>query len=64
MSTSFGRRLKDILGARPRPTERLAIPAALGASDAELVRLAADAAADDRVRQRALTVLYGGQRLV
>ena len=63
MSMSFGRRLKRIIDARPRPSERPEPPAALGASDAELARLATPAAAADRLRHQALSTLYGGHRL-
>lgn len=60
MDQSFGRRLRSILVARPRPDARRDIPAALGATDAELVRLAGRPTAADFARHRALVSVYGG----
>ena len=63
MNTSFGRRLKQILLVRPRPSGQLTPPAAFGANDAELVRLTVQDDGIDRARHQALSTLYGGHRL-
>ncbi len=60
LDQSFGRRLRSILVARPRPDARRDIPAALGATDAELVRLAGRPTTADFARHRALLGIYGG----
>ena len=61
MSIPFDR-LRRVLIPRSRPSDRLEIPAAVGASDAELARLESGRRAAEDTRQQGLALVYGGRR--
>jgi hypothetical protein len=62
MTLRFGRAWWRNPVARPRPRRLLDLPAAIGADDAELVRLSLVPDAIDRLRAEAHGLLYGGPR--
>ena len=62
MSMPFGRHLWRAFTPRLRPSSRPDVPAAIGASDAELVRLANGTDATDIIRRQAQALAFGGRR--
>ncbi len=61
MNMPFGR-LRRVLIPRSRPSDRLEIPAAVGASDAELARLGSGRHTTEDARQQGLALVYDGRR--
>ena len=60
MSIPFDR-LRQVLIPQPRPSERLDVPAALGASDTELARLGLHRHGAECAHQQGLALVYGGR---
>ncbi len=62
MNIPFNRLRHVLIPRSRRPSDRLEIPAAVGASDSELAHLGSARHTVEDARQQVLTLVYGGRR--